>query len=135
MDYKEKYIEYEFLMQQLQQLQQNISALDKHIVDLNSLDQGLEQLTKIKTNQETLIPFGSGIFLKGEIKDNSTVIMNVGNNICVEKTLDEARETVAKQLEEVTLVLEQLREEMERNSVQLNSLQQEFESLRKEELE
>ncbi len=122
-------------MQQLQQLQQNISALDKHIVDLNSLDQGLEQLTKIKTNQETLIPFGSGIFLKGEIKDNSTVIMNVGNNICVEKTLDEARETVAKQLEEVTLVLEQLREEMERNSIQLNSLQQEFESMREEKLE
>ncbi|MBI2148084.1 prefoldin subunit alpha [Candidatus Woesearchaeota archaeon] len=132
---KEKYMEYQELVQQLQQLQQNITSLEKHIVDLSYLDDGLTQLKQTKVNDEVLMPFGSGIFLKGEIKDNNSVIMNVGNNVCVEKTVDEAKETVEKQLGDVTNVLEQLKEEVNNTVGKLNILQEDFSKVREEALE
>ena len=129
---KEKYMEYQILMQQLQQLQQNISALEKHIIDLRGLDDNLNSLSQTKINSETLMPLGSGIFLKGELKDNKTVIMNVGNNVCVEKNMVEARDTVNKQLEEVSIVLGQLQEEVDNTAVKLNEMQSELQSAKEE---
>ncbi len=129
---KERYMEYQFLMQQLQQLQENVSALEKHIGDLNSLNVNLTGIKQSKVNSEVLMPLGSGIFLKGELKDNSSVIMNVGNGICVDKTLEEAKDTVSKQLEEVTLVLEQLRDETTDTMEKLTVLQEEFQKFENE---
>src|SRR3989338_2465361 len=126
---KEKYMEYQFLMQQLQQLQQNISALEQHILDLNNLYENLSYLNQSKVESEVLMPLGSGIFLKGELKDNKSVIMNVGNNVCVEKNIDEAKNTINKQLEEVINVLEQLKEEINNTTEKLSVLQTEFENM------
>ncbi|MBS3152322.1 prefoldin subunit alpha [Candidatus Woesearchaeota archaeon] len=133
LDLKERYMEYQFLMQQLQQLQQNVSALEKHINDLNSLNENLSNLKDSKVNSEVLMPLGSGIFVKGDLKENKSVLMNVGNDICIEKTVEGAKETVEKQLGDVVSVLEQLREEIENTVQKLGSLQHEFEKLKKEE--
>jgi len=76
--------------QWIQQLQQNITNLEKHITELNKIDDNIETITKVELNQETLIPIGNGLFIRGTIKDTSKFIMNVGSGVCVEKTVDEA---------------------------------------------
>ncbi len=134
-DLKEKYMEFQMLMQQLQQLQQNVSALEKHVVDLRTLDGNLDTILDSKVDSETLMPLGSGIFLKGVLKDNKNVIMNVGSSVCVEKTVDEAKNTVSIQLSEVTNVLEQMQGEVSRLTERIQELQTEFQTLRENELE
>ncbi len=131
---KEKYMEYQFLMQQLQQLQQNNSSLEKHISDLNSLKNNLENISKTKVNTESLMPLGSGIFLKSELKDNKTVIMNVGSNVCVEKNIDEAMIIVDKQLGEVVNVMETLQSEIMTTTSMLQEMQENFKKLRVDQL-
>ena len=131
---KEKYMEYQMLMQQFQQLQENISALEKHIFELRALDDNLSSLSKTKAGEETLMPLGSGIFVKGELKDNSNVVMNVGGGVCVEKSVDEAKDTVSIQLSDVTNVFTELQEEIMKTSEKLQSLQDEFKNMRMDEL-
>ena len=131
---KEKYMEYQLLMQQFQQLQENISALEKHIFELRALDDNLSSLSKTKAGEETLMPLGSGIFVKGELKDNSNVVMNVGGGVCVEKSVDEAKDTVSIQLSDVTNVFTELQEEIMKTSEKLQSLQDEFKNMRMDEL-
>jgi len=131
---KEKYMEYQLLMQQFQQLQENIGALEKHILELRVLDDNLSSLSKTKAGEETLMPLGSGIFVKGELKDNSNVVMNVGGGVCVEKSVDEAKDTVSIQLSDVTNVFTELQEEIMKTSEKLQSLQDEFKNMRMDEL-
>jgi|SRR3989344_1019338 len=129
---KEKYTEYQVLIQQLQQIHQNIENIDKHIQDLKNLDENLSSITNIQTNQETLMAMGSGIFLKGVLKDNKNLIMNVGSNIYLEKTTDEARETLNRQLSEVTVLSEQMKEQVNILVNRIQELQQEFKQLKEE---
>ena len=131
---QERYMEYQMLTQQFQQIQQNIQALDKHVNDLSGLKQNIETISELKSNKETLIPLGNGIFLKGELKDSKNVIMNVGSDIFVEKTTNEAIETVEKQLGEVTNFLEQMQHEVIRTHARITELQEEFKDLRENEL-
>ena|SRR3989344_1989539 len=133
-NFKEKYFEYQMLVQQLQQLQQNSNALDKHINDLVILQNNLGTISETKKDNETLIPLGSGIFLKGELKENSKVIMNVGSNVAVEKSVDDAQNTVASQLKEVSNVLDQIKEEINNTTESLKLLEKEFEETREESL-
>jgi len=133
-DFKEKYMEHQVLMQQLQQLQENISSLDKHILDLKVLNDNLDSIGKTESGKDTLMPLGSGIFVNGTLKDNKSVIMNVGANICVEKSVEEAKQTIDKQIEDVGNLLEQLQVEITNTSFRLQELQNEFQNIREESL-
>jgi len=134
-DIKEKYMEYQMLVQQFQQLQQNISALEKHIVDLRTLDDNLDSIKQTKLDHEALVPLGGGIFLKSVLKDNKNVIMGVGANVMVDKSVDDAKLSVNKQLAEVNNVIEQLQEEIVNVTSRIQELQIEFQSMRENALE
>ena len=129
---KEKYYEYQMTVQQIQQLQQNISNLEKHIIELNKIDDNIETITKIKTNEDALIPMGNGLFIKGTIKDTSKFVMNVGSGVCVEKTSEEAKETVKKQLTEVNTLTDNMRIQVEELIETIQQLQEEIEKLKPE---
>ncbi|MEK6956242.1 MAG: prefoldin subunit alpha [Nanoarchaeota archaeon] len=129
---KEKYYEYQMTVQQIQQLQQNITNLEKHITELNKIDDNIETITKVELNQETLIPMGNGLFIRGTIKDTSRFIMNVGSGVCVEKTAEEARATVKKQLDEVSTLTDNMKVQVEELIVTIQELQEEIEKMKPE---
>jgi len=132
---QEMYIEYQRLMQQIQQLQQNLQEMEKHISDLARLKNNLNSISKIEEGQETLMPLGSGIFIHGEIKNTQQVIMNVGTNICINKTIIEALETVDNQMNEVSNVAIQMEQEIEKTSSRIEQIQEEFQKINPEEIE
>ncbi len=119
---QEKILEYRLLFQELQKLQENIEALEQHLEELKKIQTNLESISETSANTETLIPLGSGLFLKGQILDTQKVIMNVGSSICVEKTIKEAGETVQKQFDEIETVLGQLEEQAEQLATNLENL-------------
>ena len=104
------YTEYNELIQQFQQLQQNVGALEKHVNDLNELKNNLTSISQVQVYEEVLIPLGSGIFLNGLLKDNKTTLMNAGVNVCVEKDISEAIKTVDSQIIDTNNLLNQMQE-------------------------
>lgn len=129
---QEKILEYKLLFQQLQQLQQNIHAVGQHLEDLKKIQENIETISSTSSGTETLVPLGSGIFLKAQVKDTTRLIMNVGASICVEKTPLEAVEAVSKQLIEMEQLFGQLEEEAERTAEQIQYFKKEMGSLERE---
>ena len=123
------YTEYNELIQQFQQLQQNVGALEKHVNDLNELKNNLTSISQVQVNEEVLIPLGSGIFLNGLLKDNKTTLMNVGASLCVEKDVDDVVKTIDKQIDDTTSFLSQMQEYAGQSVNRIQELQEEFKKI------
>ena len=132
---QEMYTEYQMLMQQMQQLQQNLQELQRHVSDLNNLKKNLDEISFVELNTETLVPLGNGIFLHAELKDNKNIVMNVGSDVFVDKTFSEAKETVDKQMNEVTNVVLQMEQEIEKATYRIEEIQEEFQKISPEDTE
>ena len=74
----ERYLELQVLEQQLKQVNQQLLNLDNQLLELQRIEENLNDLTKTKKNTEMLVALGGGVFSKAELKDNKSVLMNVG---------------------------------------------------------
>ncbi|HLC70421.1 MAG TPA: hypothetical protein VJI32_00305, partial [Candidatus Nanoarchaeia archaeon] len=61
----------------------------------------IKELEKTPLQTEFLAPLANGIFVKGELKNNSNLIVNVGSNVTLERTPKEVIELLHKQRVEV----------------------------------
>ena len=106
---------YKFSMfeKQIQELQQQIEAVERGMVDLNSLDFGLDELVG-STGKEIFAPFGKGIFVKTKLLPEELNV-DVGNGNFVKKSIPETK----KLIEEQTEKLGKIKEELEQNLEQL----------------
>ena len=107
------YMQFQVLEQHIKQMQQQAAALNAQLLDLISTTHSLDELKNVKSGTEILVPISSGIYAKGEIKDNSHLIVNVGANITVSKNLDDTRKIVETQAEEMKELQKQALEELQ----------------------
>ncbi|MBT3984771.1 prefoldin subunit alpha [archaeon] len=117
---------------QLQAMQQQVDVLEKQTVELNTVKEGLDSIEQCNGDEEILIPLGSGIFLKGGIKDKAQVTMNVGAGIVVEKSISGALKLVEEQIVKMGSFKEELTKEMGEISMTLQKLQLEMQKTQKE---
>ena len=118
MDEKElqqKYLEFQVLQQQIEQLGQQLELLGSQNEELEKTKDGLEELQKVKTGQEMFCQLSPGIFVKSVLGDPQIVLVNVGIQTVVERTIPETQELVAHQqrnvqenMKEVNQVLKSL---------------------------
>ena len=126
MNNQEKILEYNFLLKHLQQLQQNTQAIHNHLEELKNIQENFTQLATTPPGTETLIPLGSGLFFKGKTESADNILINVGANILVEKTIPQAMETIQKQFSEIEQLLSQLEEEAGKLTEQLENVRREM---------
>jgi prefoldin alpha subunit len=99
--------------QHIRQLQQQIQAVEQAIVDMNSLNFGLDELQG-KKDKEIFAPIGRGIFAKTKLISED-LLVDVGGKNFVKKTIPEAKEMISKQVEK----LEEAKKELEQNLEQV----------------
>jgi len=126
---REKYMEIKLLEQQFGQIKQQITNLELQLIELKRLNESLEDLSKVKKNSEILVPLGGGIFSKAELKDDKDFFMNVGANIVVKKSREEAKKILDKQIKELESIFVQTEEQLNGIALQLHVGQQELQSL------
>ena len=100
----------------------HIEELDKQIADITAkqnelefLKEGLFQL-KGQKDKEMLFPMGAGILAHGKIISDEKVIVNVGANTLVEKTIPEAQKIIDAQLDELASVKQLMENEITKYS-------------------
>ena len=97
--------------QQIQQLQQQLQAVEEAIMDMNSLNQGLDEV-KDSVGKEILAPLGRGIFVETKlISDKLTV--DIGGKNFVKKTIPETQEIIETQTKKLHKIKEELDEKIE----------------------
>jgi len=112
---QENYQELQMLDYQLRQLQQVIENLDNQLVQVSEIKTSLLAFEKINTEEEALMPIANGIFAKGRSSKDKTLLVNVGNNVVLEKTVAET----VKMMDEQMVELENYRSELNAQASQL----------------
>ncbi|MFH1849744.1 MAG: prefoldin subunit alpha [archaeon] len=110
---QERHMELQMLDQHAKQIQKQIETVDTQMGELLSVKQGLDELSAIKAGSETLVPISPGIFVKGIIKDAKKLIVNVGGNVAVKKTIPETQQLLEKQAQSIHDVRNQLVQQLQ----------------------
>lgn len=106
-------IEEQIFRQQLSELENQMVALENRKAELEIVKQSISEI-KSRKDSEILVPIGAGILINGKIIDEKNLLVNIGANIIVKKTADEAKQLVEEQIKELTKLQDSLRKELER---------------------
>ena len=101
--------------QQIQAIQQQLQAVEQAVVDLNSLNIGMEELIG-KKDSEIMAPIGRGIFVKAMLLSEDLVV-DIGGRNFVSKSIPDTQKLIQEQLEK----LEQVRDELNGELDNINS--------------
>ena len=106
--------------QQIQQLQQQIQAVEQGIVEISSLNLGLDDL-KNKTGKEILASVGKGIFAEAKLTSEN-LIVDIGEKNFVKKTIPETQEIIKEQIKKLQMVKEEMNENLESISEEIRDI-------------
>lgn len=100
--------------QQIQQLNQQLQAVEQAIIEMGSLNLGLDELVG-KEGKEILAPIGKGIFAKTKLISED-LIVDVGEKTFVKKSIPDTKKLIQNQV----MKLEEVKRELEDNLEKIN---------------
>tara|TARA_Y100000310_G_scaffold242934_1_gene247231 strand:+ start:27285 stop:27689 length:405 start_codon:yes stop_codon:yes gene_type:complete len=96
-DWQQKYMEFQQLQQQIEQISQQLQMMSQQSAEIDNTKEALLDLQKVEKDTEILAPIANGIFVKSKVQDTSQLIVNVGANVTLEKTIPEMVDLFEKQ--------------------------------------
>ena len=125
-DEQQRYFELQLLSQQTNQIKQQIDRLDQQILELKALKQSINEISKLKQGTEILVPLGSGIFTKADIKEPTNLLMNVGANTIIHKNNQDSEKIIDIQIKEIQGIMTQMELEFQKCVIQAEAIQEEL---------
>lgn len=98
---QQKYMEFQMLQQQIQQVSKYMEELDSKLEEFRSTKTNVEGMDKVDEGVKTMVSLAPGIFAHAELKENKTFVVNVGANILVEKNIPQITKMLDKQIQEI----------------------------------
>ena len=124
-DLQNKYMEYQILVNNLKQLEQQFVMMEQHLNDLKGLDESLDSLINTKEN-EMFSAVGNGVFVKTELKDKDSVLVNIGAGVVVRKKIKDAKNLVIRQVDEVQNLVIQIQDDFNNLNNEISILKEEL---------
>ena len=123
------YVHMQMLEQQSKQLQKQIQSLDQQMEELETVKRALEELQHVPLDTEILVPLSGGIFVKAALKDNTNLLVNVGADTGVTKSVPDTISTITSQFAELQQLREQMQAQLERVIGKAQELEQHVEKM------
>jgi prefoldin alpha subunit len=82
-------------------LQQRLAVLQSAIADLTVAKESIAGLKEVEEGAPILVPTGGGTFVNANLGDLSKILINIGADVSIDMSLDEAQEDIAGRLDEV----------------------------------
>ena len=130
---QQKYIELQFLNQQIKKVQEQFMFFQQQLAELINLETSLLDMKNIKEDSELFSSLGSGIFVNSKLVDPKNVLVNVGASVLVTKTVEEAIKLIKTQIENVNKSQETIKEELTKAATFSGQLTQELNELASQE--
>ncbi len=129
MEDKQQELIFKFSMyeQQIQQLNQQLEAVESAIGEIELLNSQLDDF-KQGEGKEIFSPLGKGIFVKSKIMSNDFFV-NIGERNFIKKDVDSTKETINKQIEKLEKIRDELNLKIEELTSELNKMVDEINSL------
>ncbi|HLD39683.1 MAG TPA: prefoldin subunit alpha [Candidatus Nanoarchaeia archaeon] len=118
---EDRYRQLQMIQQQAEQIAEYVQKLQMQLQEIDNSLEALQELKNTAINTEILAPVANGIFLKASLQDNQKLVVNVGAEVTVEKTipevinlLQEQKEKITQNVSEAEGVLQELQEHVRR---------------------
>lgn len=106
-------------------LQSRVNLVNAALTELTVASMTLEGLEKEKKNAPLFVPIGGGSYIKAKLESVNEVVVGIGANVSVERTIIEAKENLGNRIDELektrtalgqqfTQVLEKIRDDRAR---------------------
>jgi len=115
----------ELYKQQINRLQEELGKIE--LLKLEIL-KSIESMEGLKQSKEVLVPLGGGVFVRAVVEDRDKVIVNVGADVFVEKSIDETIEDLKGSSEELNRAESRIKEQIAKTLAVVEKLQKELES-------
>ncbi len=122
---KERYMQLSMMEEQLKKMQSQIEKFDEQLEEISSIKLGLDELKKVNKGANVMVPIQQGIFTRAQITDPSDFMVNVGNNIIVNKNTEETKKLLDDQISELSKARNSMVEQMQKFAEKAESLQKE----------
>ena len=109
--------------QQIQQLQQQLQAVEQGVMEMEALSHGLGELIG-SVDKEILAPIGRGIFVKSKLLSED-LIVDIGNKTFVKKNIPDTQSLIKEQLVKLESVKMQLENSLEQVSEEMMKMYEE----------
>ena len=129
---QQKYAELQLLEKHISEVQNHLELLHNQSQELAKLKENLDDLKKTRKGKQVYSQIGSGIFIKTELKDNEKILMNVGANSVVQKTIPEAQELIENQKKEVNNSIKEIESKLGEAAVQIQKTREELIAISKD---
>lgn len=106
--------------QQIQQLQQQLQAVEQGIVEMASLNLGLDELKGSK-GKEILSPIGRGIFTQTKLLSEELTV-DIGNKTFVKKSIPETKKIIEEQIKKLEEVKGELNNKLEEINIEMTNI-------------
>jgi len=101
------------LANQIGQIQEYIKQLDNSLQDLSQLSQSLEDFGRLKKGERIFAPIANGIFVEADLVSSEKLLVNVGRGIVVKKSINETKELMKKQEDDINSAKKEAEEKIE----------------------
>ena len=126
---KEKYMQFQMLQQQMEQVSQHLEMFNQQLAELDISISAVKELETAEKDNELLAPIADGIFFKAKLIDNQKLVVNVGSNVTVERTVPEVVVLLKEQKKETSKRMQEADEVMQHISKEAMKIYQEVEDL------
>jgi len=101
-------LESRFLEETVNELQSRISLTNSALNELRISGMTLEGLETEKKNAQLFVPIGGGSYVKAKLETANTVVVGVGADVAVERSLKDAKEELEARIAELEKTREAL---------------------------
>lgn len=122
-------MELQMLQETADAIQQRISLTYSAINELQVAHNTLEGIKKEKKKSSLLVPIGGGSYIKGKLEDSEKLIVGIGANVAVEKTITEAQEAFQTRLLRLEQARNSLQKQLEEIATKITNTRTNFQTL------
>jgi prefoldin alpha subunit len=113
-------MQFQMFEQQIRMIQEQLQAVEQAILELGSLNLGLDELIG-KKDKEILAPVGRGIFASARLISEE-LLVDIGDKNFVKKSIPETKKILQEQIKKLEKVKEELNAELEKINSELTTV-------------
>ena len=113
-------IKFSMFEQQIRQIQQQLEVIERNIVEMSSLNLGLEEF-KGAEGKEILSQVGKNIFVKTKLLSED-LIVDIGNGNLVKKDIGGTRKLIGEQTKKLEKIRDELNSALENINQEMTNL-------------
>lgn len=107
-------------------IQQRIGYVNAAVAELQLATSTLEGISSEESDDTLLMPIGGGSYIRAKLIDREKLVVGIGGDIAMEKTVAEAKEDFKTRILELEKARTSLQQQLEEASARMDGVQREL---------